>query len=138
MHTCKTWRTVLVFSGYPVSSDSRAVPVFGPLSCFLLKLESKLRWPTRAIQKYNFQYNNIYSSTTICIPVQKYIPVLQYIFQYTNMFFSTTLYISIQILFRYRIINSGTEILIQVRKYKFQYRNIICSSTEAHIYSATK
>ena len=69
-----------------------------------------VRWLTRAIQKCKFQYNNIYSSTTISIPVQKkYIPVQQYIFQYTNVFFSAT-YIPVQILFRYRIINSGTEI----------------------------
>ena len=61
-----------------------------------------VRWLTRAIQ--------VSSSTTISIPVQKkYIPVQQYIFQYTNVFFSAT-YIPVQILFRYRIINSGTEI----------------------------
>ena len=28
-----------------------------------------VRWPTRATQKYKFQYNNIYSSTKIYIPV---------------------------------------------------------------------
>ena len=92
-----------MFSGCHVSSDSRAVPVFGPLSCFLLKLESNLRWRTRAIQKYNFQYNNIKYSTTICIPGQKihssttiYIPVQQYVFQYNNIYPSTKIIIPVQ------------------------------------------
>ena len=59
-----------------------------------------LRWPTRAIQKYNFQYNNIKYSTTICIPGQKihssttiYIPVQQYVFQYNNIYPSTKIII---------------------------------------------
>ena len=84
-----------------------------------------VRWLTRAIQKYKFQYNNIYSSTTISIPVQKkihsstiYIPEHKCVFQYNNIYSSTD--------------------SIPVQNYKFRYRNIfkyenISSSTEIHV-----
>ena len=63
----------------------------------------------------------MFFSTKIYIPVQKYL------FQYRKMC------IPVQIIFpfRYRTINSSTEIYIRVRKYKFQYRNI-SSSTEIY------
>ena len=78
-----------------------------------------VRWLTRAIQKYKFQYNNIYSSTkkihsstTICIPEHKCV------FQYNNIYISTD--------------------SIPVQNYKFRYRNIfeyenISSSTEIYV-----
>ena len=114
------------------------------LSNELIKVEL-LRWPTRAIQKYKFQYNNIYYSTTTCNPGQKNT------FQYNNIYSSTTICFSVQqylsqykniysstkrcvfqyryiFLFRYRTINSSTEIYIRVRKDKFQYRNISFST----------
>jgi len=73
-----------------------------------------VRWLTRAIQKYKFQYNNIYSSTTIFL----YIPVHKCVFQYNNVYSSTD--------------------SIPVQNYKFRYRNIfeyenISSSTEIYV-----
>ena len=72
------------------------------------------------------------------------VPVQQYLFQYTSMFFITTIYIPVQILFRYRIVSSSTEIYVLVQKHiyirlknnllqvpvqkcMFQYRNIYTS-----------
>lgn len=57
-----------------------------------------VRWPTRAIHQYIFQYKNIYSSTTIYI-------------QYNNIHFS-----------------SGTEFQVPVQKYIFEYKNMYCST----------
>ena len=77
-------------------------------------------WPTRAIQKYKLQYNNIYfrqqyvfqykkihSSTQICFSVHKYV------FQYNNIY-SRTDSIPVQ---NYRNICSTTEIYVPVQKY---------------------
>ena len=72
------------------------------------RLLSSLRWPTRAIQKYKFQYNN----TIISIRVQ------QYVFQCEK---NTFLYNNIY----------SSKDSIPVQNYKFQYRNI-CSSTEIY------
>ena len=71
------------------------------------------------------QYKNIYSSTKIFIPVQKYffstkifIPVQKYLFQYKNIYSSTKIFIPVQkYLFQYKNIFS-------VQKYLFQYKNI--------------
>ena len=95
--------------------------------CIIIISMRLILWPTRAIQKYKPQYNNIYFSTTICIPVQKNT------FKYTNMFFSTTIYIPEQILFWYRI----TEIYVPVQKYMFQYRNIFPTKGRGSIISQT-
>ena len=84
------------------------------------------------VQKYVFQYNNIYSSTKICFPVQ------QYIFQYNNIYSSTKICFPVQqYLFQYRKMNIPVQIyiFILVQNSKFQYRNIsfstkICSCTE--------
>jgi len=48
----------------------------------MMKHGRKLRWPTRTIQQYIFQHNNIYSSTTIYIPVQEYIYIYICFFRY--------------------------------------------------------
>ena len=56
-----------------------------------------VRWPTRAIQKYKFQYNNMYSSTKkIHSRTTIYIPVHKYVFQYNNIYSSTQICFSVQ------------------------------------------
>ena len=72
------------------------------------RLLSSLRWPTRAIQKYKFQYNN----TIISIRVQQYVYQCE-----KNTFLYNNIY--------------SSKDSIPVQNYKFRYRNI-CSSTEIY------
>ena len=75
------------------------------------------------VQKYiKFQYKNMYSSTKMYIPVQKYV------FQYRNMNIPVQKYVYSST----ENIYSRTEIYVPVQKYKFQYRNI-SSSTETYV-----
>ena len=78
------------------------------------RLLSSLRWPTRAIQKYKFQYNN----TIISIRVQ------QYVFQCEK---NTFLYNNIY----------SSKDSIPVQNYKFQYRNIFPAQGRGSIISQT-
>ena len=70
---------------------------FFPSIVALMQCEFKanndfLRWPTRVIQRYVFQYNNIYSITTIHI----FLSVENSKFQYRNIYSSTKICIPVQ------------------------------------------
>ena len=89
-------------------------------SCLIERYEKEL--------KHNYggpqgQYRNIYPSTKIFIPVQKYFS------QYKNIYPSTKIFIPVQkYLSQYKNIFPNTKIFIPVQKYLSQYKNIFPST----------
>ena len=86
-----------------------------------LNTTANVRWPTSAIQKSK------YSSTKIInINIKIFISVQKYLFQYKNIYFSTKKYMSIQkYLFQYQNIYFNPKYLFQYKKkFSKKYKHI--------------